>query len=232
MDTTTLAILLGLIALAVIVGAALYVQRRRSQAMRDRYGAEYIAAIDQLGDRHKVEAELRAREKRVHALDIRPLPAAEIDRFYERWVAVQASFVDDPGPAVDQADDLLAEVMQARGYPVSDFEQRAADLSVDHAELVANYRIAHKVAELHERGKADTEDLRRAMIAYRALFDDLLEPAVEPQRRRPQEPRTFSDEELEHERTARVRDDDPRRADDRAAGERGRGPDRGRTPHV
>jgi hypothetical protein len=231
MDTTTLAILLGLIALAVIVGAALYVQRRRSQLMRDRYGAEYIAAIDQLGDRHKVEAELRRREKRVHAFDIRPLPAAEIDRFYERWVAAQAAFVDNPGAAVGQADDLLAEVMQARGYPVSDFEQRAADLSVDHAELVANCRVAHKVAELHERGKADTEDLRRAMIAYRALFDDLLEPAVEPQRR-PQEPRTFSDEEPEHERTARVRDDDARRLDDRAAGERGRGPDRGRTPHV
>jgi hypothetical protein len=228
MDTTTLAILLGLIALAVIVGAALYMQRRRSQAMRDRYGAEYIATVDQLGDRHKVEAELRRREKRVHAFDIRPLPAAEIDRFSERWVAAQAAFVDDPGPAVGQADDLLAEVMQARGYPVSDFEQRAADLSVDHAELVANYRIAHKVAELHERGKADTEDLRRAMIAYRALFDDLLEPAAE---RRPLESRTFSEEETQDERTARVRDDDPR-TDDRAAGERGRGPDRGRTPHV
>jgi FtsZ-interacting cell division protein ZipA len=228
MDTTTLAILLGLIALAVIVGAALYMQRRRSQAMRDRYGAEYIATVDQLGDRHKVEAELRRREKRVHAFDIRPLPTAEIDRFSERWVAAQAAFVDDPGPAVGQADDLLAEVMQARGYPVSDFEQRAADLSVDHAELVANYRIAHKVAELHERGKADTEDLRRAMIAYRALFDDLLEPVAE---RRPLESRTFSEEETQDERTARVRDDDPR-TDDRAAGERGRGPDRGRTPHV
>jgi hypothetical protein len=216
---TDLAIALGVVVLLLVVGAVIYAQRRKSQQMRSRYGAEYIAAVDETGDRRKAEAELRQREKRVGALSIRPLDRNEVERFSDRWVKVQSQFVDDPGAAIRRADELLAEVMQARGYPVSDFEQRAADLSVDHASLVSNYRIAHEVADRHARGEADTEDLRRAMIHYRALFEDLLGP---PQAsRRPDEPRAFAREEPDDERTSRVRDEEIERgADDRAARER------------
>lgn len=218
--STTVAILVALAAVVVLVGAVVYVQRRKSQTMRAHYGAEYIAAVDELGDRRKAEAELAQREKRVESFDIRPLTRGETDRYVERWGKVQADFVDDPGAAIARADELLGEVMHARGYPVSDFEQRAADLSVAHPKLVADYRLAHEVAVRHARGEADTEDLRRAMISYRDLFADLVEPPHHA--RRPEEPATFR-EEPEDERAARVRDeDDEGRADHRAARERRR----------
>jgi hypothetical protein len=236
MDTAVV-IVVALITLAVIIGAVIYVQRRRSQDLRARYGSEYIAAVDELGDRHKAEAELRQRERRVERFDIRPLSAGETERFAERWRKVQADFVDDPGAATARADELLGEVMHARGYPVSDFEQRAADLSVEHPQLVADYRIAHEVAMRHARGDAGTEDLRRAMIHYRDLFAELVE-LPPPEARRAQEARTFR-EEPEDGRAARVRDEEEeRRADDRAARERrtddrpGRRPGRGRAPLV
>ena len=230
---TNLAIVLGVIVLLVVVGAVIYAQRRSSKQMRSKYGAEYIAAVDETGDRRKAEAELRQREKRVEALSIRALDRSEIERFSDRWMKVQSQFVDDPGTAIRRADELLAEVMQARGYPVSDFEQRAADLSVDHASLVSNYRVAHEVAASHARGEADTEDLRRAMIHYRALFEDLLGPSQSS--RRPDEPRAFAREETDDERASRVRDEEfERGADDRAARERR--PERPRAdrgaPHV
>jgi hypothetical protein len=225
------------IALAVVVvllaaGAIVYAQRRKSKQLRSKYGAEYIAAVDETGGARKAEAELRQREKRVHALNIRPLGRDEAVRFSDRWINVQSQFVDDPGAAIRTADELLAEVMQARGYPVSDFEQRAADLSVDHARLVSNYRIAHEVAGEHARGEADTEDLRRAMIHYRALFEDLL--GLPEDSRVADEPRAFSREETDDERAARLRaEDDERRTDDRAARERGLRPrGDGRTPHL
>jgi len=195
-------------------------QRRKSQTMRAHYGAEYIAAVDEMGDRRKAEAELKHREKRVESFDIRPLSRVETDGYVERWRMVQADFVDDPGAAIARADDLLGEVMHARGYPVSDFEQRAADLSVAHPKLVSDYRLAHEVAVRHARGEADTEDLRRAMIHYRDLFADLVEAPGEP--RRPQEPQSFR-EESEDEPTTRARDEaDERRADHRAVRERRR----------
>jgi hypothetical protein len=227
MDANTLAIVLGLAALVVIIAlaAALYAQRRKSRTLRAHYGSEYAATIEQLGDRRKAEAELRRREKRVQALDIRPLAPGEIERFFSRWTAVQAEFVDDPAGAIGRADALLAEVMRARGYPVSDFEQRAADLSVDHAELVSNYRMAHDLAARRERGEASTEDLRQAMIHHRALFDELLEPAADAPRR-PEERRSFERDETDDERAARRRDQDlDPRSDGRAAGE-GPRPDR------
>jgi hypothetical protein len=227
---TNLAIALVVVALLLAGGAVLYAQRRKSKQMRSKYGAEYIAAVDETGGARKAEAELRQREKRVKALDIRPLGREEADRFSDRWVKVQSQFVDDPGAAIRAADELLGEVMQARGYPVSDFEQRAADLSVDHAKLVSNYRIAHDVAGEHARGEADTEDLRRAMIHYRALFEDLL--GLPEASRVADEPRAFSREESDDERAARLRaEDNERGADDRTARERGRARD-GRTPHL
>jgi len=216
---TAVAALVALAAVVVLIGAVVYVQRRRSKEMRARYGAEYIAAVDELGDRRKAEAELKRREKRVEKFDIRTLEPEESDRYAARWRRVQADFVDDPGAAIAAADELLGEVMHARGYPVADFEQRAADLSVEHPKFVADYRIAHELAVRHARGEADTEDLRRAMIHYRDLFADLIE-APTTQARRPDEPRTFR-EEPEDERAARIRDEEhERRADDRTARER------------
>jgi hypothetical protein len=228
MDTTNTAIVV-LIAVAILaVGIVLYIQRQRSRRLRSHYGAEYIAAVDELGDRRKAEAELKQRERRVERFDLRPLRADEADRFAGRWRKVQAEFVDDPGGAVAAADALLAEVMHARGYPVSDFEQRAADLSVEHPKLVSDYRIAHEVALRHGRGEAGTEDLRRALIHYRDLFADLIEPA---DARRSPEPRSFR-EELHDERAARIRtDEEERAADDRTAREgRRAGPGPGRAP--
>jgi len=212
---TTLAILIALAAVVVVVGAVVVAQRRRSQQLRSHYGAEYIAAVDELGDKRKAEAELKAREKRIERLDIRPLSLEETDRYAARWRRVQADFVDDPGGAIADADALLSEVMHARGYPVSDFEQRAADLSVDHPRMVSNYRISHEVALRHARGEAGTEDLRRALIHYRDLFEELVEPPAAV--RRPAEPRTFR-EEHQDERAARAREDERHepRADDRA----------------
>lgn len=224
---TTLAILIAVVAVAAIFGAVLYAQSRRSHRMRAHYGSEYIAAVDELGDRRKAEAELKAREKRVERLKVRPLEPDEADRYAARWRRVQADFVDDPGAAISDADRLIGEVMKARGYPVSDFEQRAADLSVDHPKLVADYRIAHEVASRHARGDAGTEDLRMAMIHYRDLFAELVEPPTV----RPDEQRTFR-EEPQDERAARARNEGERRADDRATRKRGRRDGEGRAPLV
>jgi hypothetical protein len=158
---------LALIALALLVGmlaAWLVLQRRRSTYLRERFGPEYERAVQQIGDRRRAETELEQREKRVEQLQIRPLPLSEARRF-----------ADDPSGAVADADRLVAGVMQARGYPVGDFEQRAADISVDHPDVVEHYRAAHRIALASERGLATTEDLRQAMVHYRALFGHLLE---------------------------------------------------------
>jgi len=228
------AVILVAIAIAIVAAvivAVMYAQRRRSQQMRAHYGAEYIAAVDELGDRRRAEAELKRREHRVRRFRIRPLRPEEVDRFASRWRRIQAEFVDDPRSSIGDADQLLGEVMRARGYPVSDFEQRADDLSVEHPKLVAHYRIAHDVALRHARGEADTEDLRQAMIHYRDLFADLVEPAAEAGRRG--EPRSFR-EEPEDEPTARLRDEEyERNPVDRANPKRGRGrSDDGRAPLV
>lgn len=170
----------GWIAIAIIIVAVLIVagmawsRRRRSEHLRDRFGPEYERAVETEGDRSKAEAELANREKRVDKLDIRPLdPAAKRD-VIQRWTEVQARFVDDPPRALAFADALLGEVMKARGYPVSDFEQRAGDISVDHPRIVEHYRKGHDIAVRHERGQSSTEELRQAMIHYRALFDELV----------------------------------------------------------
>jgi hypothetical protein len=178
MDNTTLIIVVVAV-LAVLAAAYVFVQKRRSTELRSKFGPEYERAVIETGAKGKAEAELAERAKRVKKFDIRPLPAGQADTFIRNWKATQARFVDDPKGAIQEADDLLGELMSARGYPVTDFEQRAADLSVDHGELVHNYRIAHQVAVRHSRGEAGTEDLRQAMIHYRALFEDLIDEPVD-----------------------------------------------------
>jgi len=173
MDTTTLIIIIAAVIVIVAIIAVAYVQRR-SKNLRERFGPEYGRTVEESGGRLKAESELRQREKRVEALDIRPLEPDDRTRYIERWRGAQAQFVDDPGAAIAAADKLLGEVMVARGYPMSDFEQRAADLSVDHPEVVEHYRAAHGIAQRHERSQAGTEDLRQAMVHCKALFEDLV----------------------------------------------------------
>jgi hypothetical protein len=174
MSQTVWIVVAIIIVVALVVAAIFWSRRRRSEHLRDRFGPEYDRTVDAKGDRAKAEAELAQREKRVEKLDIRPLEAAERRDFISRWNDVQARFVDDPPRAVAFADALLGDVMKARGYPVSDFDQRAGDISVDHPIVVEHYRKAHDIAVREERGEASTEDLRQAMIHYRALFDNLV----------------------------------------------------------
>lgn len=174
MTETTLQIVLGVLVLLVLVGVAmLWMRRRRTEQLKSRFGSEYDRLAEGTGDEAKAQALLAEREKRVAGFDIHPLDPQQRDSFVSAWRAVQAQFVDDPKAAVGRADTLLGEVMAARGYPVADFDQRAADLSVGHASVVKNYRTAHDIALRHERGDAGTEDLRQAMIHYRELFDEL-----------------------------------------------------------
>jgi hypothetical protein len=165
------------VALIAVVGVAvwLYLQKRRTEELRTSFGPEYDRAVREQDDKGKAEHVLEERRERVEQLQIRPLPNADRERFAERWRSVQARFVDDPNGATSEADRLVGEVMQARGYPVGDFEQRVADVSVNHPRVVEHYRAAHGIALRHERGEAETEDLRQAMVDYRALFEDLLE---------------------------------------------------------
>jgi FtsZ-interacting cell division protein ZipA len=163
------------IAVLVVIGIALMVMRKREgERLKERFGPEYDRQVREAGSETKAQAELLKREKRVEKLDIRPLPPEQRHAFAEDWQQVQARFVDDPERSIALADALVAEVMKARGYPVDDFEQRAADISVEHPEVVQNYRAAHDIAVRREQGKADTEDLRSALLGYRNLFDELL----------------------------------------------------------
>lgn len=174
MNQTAWIVVAVVIVAALIVAGLLWSRRRRSEHLRDRFGREYDRAVKDKGGEAKAEAELLEREKRVKKLDIHPLNESARRDFVRRWTEVQARFVDDPPRAVAFADALLGEVMKARGYPVGDFEQRAGDISVDHPKVVEHYRTAHDIALRHERGNASTEDLRQAMIHYRALFDNLV----------------------------------------------------------
>ena len=164
-----------LVALAVIVIAFVLAQKRRSDDLRKKFGPEYERLVRQHGDAQHAERELDDRVDRVKHLHIKPLSADTRTRFAEAWRSDQARFVDDPKGAVVEADRLVADLMQVRGYPVGDFEQRAADVSVDHPHVVQNYRRAHDIAIREQRGEASTEDLRAAMVHYRALFEDLLD---------------------------------------------------------
>jgi hypothetical protein len=178
--------IIALIALAVIVIAGIWIwiaSRRRSQRLQERFGPEYDRMVETDGDRRKVESELAAREKRRSALDIRPLDPETRDEFARQWRDTQARFVDEPGPAVQEADRLVAEVMKTRGYPMDDFQQREADVSVDHPQVVEHYRAGHGISLAYEHGEASTEDLRQAMVHYRSLFEELLEVDSAEERR-------------------------------------------------
>ena len=171
----TLLLVVVIVVLLAAIGWLLY-ERRRSTELQSRFGTEYRRAVEDAGDRRSAEAELRRRQERVDALEIHDLPAADRDRYASEWRQVQALFVDEPRGAIDDADELIGRVMEDRGYPVADFEQRVADVSVDHPDVVEHYRAAHAIAG--RRGELDTstEDLRQAMVHYRALFEDLLGP--------------------------------------------------------
>ena len=176
MNTQTWIILAGVVVLAAIaLGAWFFYRRQQSQRLEQRFGPEYGRAVDQLGSRSKAEAELKSREKRVEHLDIVPLLPAEAARFSQAWKVLQGSFVDNPKGVVVQADQLVRELLLKRGYPIGDFERRAADISVDHPAVVSNYRAAQAIAARDQRGEADTEELRKAVVYFRALFDELLE---------------------------------------------------------
>jgi FtsZ-interacting cell division protein ZipA len=163
----------------VALGTWFYMRRKQSQKqsskLRERFGPEYDRTVNQYDSRSKAESELKAREKRVERLDIVPLAPAEAARFTEAWGSLQNRFVDNPAWTVTEAEQLVRQLMQKRGYPMGDFERRAADISVDHPDVVANYRSAQAIASRDQRGTADTEELRRAVVHYRALFDELLE---------------------------------------------------------
>ena len=168
-------IIIGIIALIALAGVALIiVGQRRTRELHEKFGPEYERTLQSMRDRGRAEAELRKRTERVELLTLRPLAAADRTRFEEDWQEDQARFVDDPRGALKEADRLVADLMQVRGYPVADFEQRAADISVDHPHVVDKYRAAHDIAIRDSRGEANTEDLRTAMVQYRALFQDLL----------------------------------------------------------
>lgn len=173
----TWAIILIVIAVLAAAGVAgwLYTERRRSRRLRAQFGPEYDRLVREHHDRHRAERELRERGERVRRLEIRPLGREERERYIRAWRASQERFVDQPKEAVFEADRLVTEVMRARGYPMGDFEQRAADISVDYPDVVQNYRVGREIVARFNRGEAGTEDLRKAMVCYRALFDELLE---------------------------------------------------------
>jgi hypothetical protein len=167
-------VILGIIVAAVVIW--LLVRQARTRRLQRSFGPEYDRTMSRTGDRGATESDLRERSERVRQLDIRPLSQPDHDRFASEWTKVQAEFVDTPTEAVSDADDLIQEVMSRRGYPMQDFDRRAADISVEHPDVVENYRSAHSIAvkETHHPGDADTEALRKAMVYYRSLFDELL----------------------------------------------------------
>jgi len=187
LSTTEWIALIGLIALVAVAAIAFSARatRRRHAELRHRFGPEYDREVEQHGSVSRAERELVGREKRVRKQRLHPLLEADRARFAADWSNVQARFVDDPSGAVQAADQLIKAVMLVQGYDIEDFDQRVADLSVEHAGVVQHYRAANDLAEANRAGQADTEELRQAVVHYRALFADLLEPPVEDDRIEP-----------------------------------------------
>ena len=173
--TVVIVILIVVILALLAVGAALYLRRRRSEQLREQFGPEYEREVADAPNRAAAEKDLQARKKHHNTLDIHPLERDERVGYQESWDQVQREFVDSPGDAVREADRLVIAIMASRGYPTDDFDQRAADVSVEHPEVVEHYRRAHQIAVAHTRGEAGTEDLRQAAISYRSLVQALLE---------------------------------------------------------
>ena len=178
MSSTAVIVVIVVVVIALLALAAFAWSmngRRRSRRLQERFGPEYERHLAETNDPAETERVLAEREKRHRGLSLRTLDDRERETFERRWTAVQAEFVDDPDHAVDRADALVDELMSARGYPVDDFEQRAADISVDHPQVVDDYRAAHAIAVRNDRSEASTEDLRQALVHYRSLFEELLE---------------------------------------------------------
>ncbi len=175
-------IALVVLALLVLAGWWLWRRRQRSEGLRERFGPEYDRAVATAGKRTEAEKELEAREERRETLEIRPLSPEARNRPAKEWERIHVAFVDEPGRSVVQADKLVTEVMRERGYPMDEFEQRAADISVDHAGVVEDYRAAHAGYLKEMEGTASTEELRAAFLRYRSLFDELLSGDGKPAR--------------------------------------------------
>lgn len=181
MDRNVLIAIIVVVVAVLIIAAVIVSRKRRRERLRENFGPEYDRAVAQHGSPARAEAVLADREKRVHKLSIKHLSATDRQTYAAEWEAVQRRFVDDPAMAVSEADSLVNRVMTARGYPMGDFEQRSADISVDYPAMVQNYRFARDIAVRHTQGQASTEELRQAMVHYRSLFAELLEtPKDEP----------------------------------------------------
>jgi hypothetical protein len=183
---TQLIVTIAIVALVLVLagGAAwAYARSTRSHRLKVKFGPEYDQTVERLRNRELAETELQERERRVARLHIVPLSAQDSSRYRESWIAVQGHFVDDPKRAVEEGHQLVHQVMQKRGYPVTNFEQTAADLSVEYSDVIAHYRAASRIADNSRRGTAKTEELRQALIHYRALFEELLGegPVTKPQ---------------------------------------------------
>ena len=177
MDTTNTTVIILAVLAALVIGALIGMaisRRQRTKRLQEKFGPEYERTVNEMGDRRQAEQELEARLDHVKTLDIRPLSKEEIDRYTNEWRATQAEFVDSPIVALQKADRIIREVMKARGYPVEDFEQRVADISVDYPELVTDYRGLHLIAVKEEDEEVSTEEMRQAMVHGRALFENLV----------------------------------------------------------
>jgi hypothetical protein len=175
MTNQEIAVIVAVIIIAAAAVAWYLLQQQRTRRLRARFGPEYERTINLSGNRRRAEQDLLERQRRMEKIRIRPLSPQESDRFAAQWRAIQNRFVDDPNGSTRNADRLVSELMEARGYPMADFDRRVADLSVEHPTVVRNYRSAHAIALGFDEGKASTEDMRQALVHYRDLFDDLLE---------------------------------------------------------
>ena len=173
MDTVLTIVVIVVVVLAA-AAAYFFYQRKRSAELRQRFGPEYEHSLEESGDRRSAERDLRDRQRRVSRLEITPLSHESAEAYRVEWAQVQQSFVDQPSAAVADADQLVLRMMREAGYPVDEFDQRVNDISVDHPEVAAHYRDAHRIAVAQERGEADTEQLRQAVTAYRSLVEALL----------------------------------------------------------
>ena len=173
-NETLIAVVIVVVAVALVVGVWQFLKSRRTAVLRHRFGPEYDHVLRSARTPAEAERELQERQARVEKLSIRPLSREDADRFGAEWRTVQARFVDEPRTAVLNADRLIGEVMRSRGYPVDDPNRRLDDLSVDHAHVLNHYRAGREIVARHERGQATTEDLRQAMVHFRALFEELV----------------------------------------------------------
>ncbi len=179
MNTVTIIIIVVVVlVLAGAAAAAVYQRRRRSTALKERFGPEYNRTVEAHDDRRRAEKELEEREKRRAGLEVSPLSASSAARYRDEWDDVQRRFVDEPAEAVERADRLVVRMMRECGYPVDDFDQRAADISVDHPDVAQHYREAHEVAVAQARGAVDTEKARQAVTSYRQLVEALLKDSA------------------------------------------------------